>query len=52
MIDYMDAMVDDFTTKFKPDDTAQAPAAEGLFAEGTTYDLDKATSSQIPFFFC
>ena len=26
MIDYMAAMVDDFSTKFKPDDTAQNPA--------------------------
>ena len=39
IIDYMIAMVDDFFTKFKPDDTAPNPVAEDLFAEGTTDDL-------------
>ena len=35
MIEYMAAMVDEFSTKFKPTDTASSPAAEDLFAEGT-----------------
>ncbi len=41
MIDYMSAMVDGFTTKFKPDDTAPTPAASDLFAEGSSDKLNK-----------
>ena len=40
MIDYMAAMVNDFSTKFKPDDTAPNPAAENVFTECTADDLD------------
>ena len=32
MIDYIASMVDDFSTKFKPDYTAPNPTAEYLFA--------------------
>ena len=41
MIDYMEAMVDTFSTKFKPSDTASSPAAEDLFAEGEGGDLER-----------
>jgi hypothetical protein len=34
MIDYMEAMVADFSTVFEPKDTAPTPTAENLFAEG------------------
>jgi hypothetical protein len=40
MIKYMEAMVDDFTTTFKTNDTAPTPAAEDLFTEGESKDLD------------
>jgi hypothetical protein len=40
MIDYMESMVDDFSTEFKPNDTAPTPAAEDLFAEGTGEALE------------
>jgi hypothetical protein len=39
MIDYMEAMVDDFSAKFKASDTAPSPAAEDLFAEGMAVTL-------------
>jgi hypothetical protein len=44
MIAYMEAMVDDFPTEFKPSDTATSPAAEDLFAEGEGKDLEKQRS--------
>jgi hypothetical protein len=34
MIDYMESLVDDFSTKFKVNETAPTPAAKDLFAEG------------------
>jgi hypothetical protein len=34
MIDYMESMVDDFSTEFKTNNTAPTPAAEDLFSEG------------------
>ena len=40
MIDYINAMVDDFTTTI--DNTAPTPAAENLFAEGKGDKLGKA----------
>ena len=46
MIDYMCGMVDDFSTKFKPTDTAPNPAAEDLFAEGTGPKLDKEQANE------
>ena len=46
MIDYMAAMVDDITTKFKPDDTAPNHAAEYFFTEVTTDDLDMQKISE------
>ena len=39
LIYYMDAMVDNFSTKFKPYDTAPKPAAEDLLEEGTSDEL-------------
>jgi len=41
MIDYMSAMVDEFPTKFKKNDTAPTPAPDDLFATGTKPELDK-----------
>ena len=46
MIAYMEAMVDDFSTKFKPSDTAPSPAPENLFAEGEGEDLEKQRSEE------
>jgi hypothetical protein len=40
MINYMGAMIDDFSMKFRPTDTAPTPAAEDLFVEGEGKDLD------------
>lgn len=40
MIDYMEAMVDDLSTVFKPSDTAPTPAAPDLFAQGESEELD------------
>jgi hypothetical protein len=40
MIKYMEAMVGDFSNKFKTNDTAPTPAAEDLFTEGESKDLD------------
>ena len=40
MIDYMEAMVDDFSTKFKPNETAPSPAPEDLFAAGEGNPLE------------
>ena len=44
MIAYMEAMVDDFPTEFKPSETATSPAAEDLFAEGEGKDLENQRS--------
>ena len=52
MINYMAAMVDDFSTKFKPDDTAPNPAAEDFFAEDSNDDLDTLQASKYHTFFC
>ena len=46
MIDYMSAMVDNFSTKFKPDDTEANPTAEDFFAECITDDLDRQQASE------
>jgi hypothetical protein len=46
MIDYMEAMVDYFYINFKPGDTALTPAAEDLFAEGNSIELDKQRSEE------
>ena len=46
MIDYMCAMVDDFSTKFKPTDTAPNPAAEDLFALGNGPKLEKEQAEE------
>ena len=46
MIDYMAAMVNDFSTKLKPYDTAPNSAPEYLFAEGTTDDLDTQQATE------
>jgi hypothetical protein len=40
MINYMGAMVDNFPIKFKSTDTTPTPAAEDLFTEGESKDLD------------
>jgi hypothetical protein len=40
MINYMEAMVEDFSVKYKKTDTAPTPAAEDLFAEGESKNLD------------
>ena len=52
MIDYISAMVNDFPTKFKQDDTAPNPAAEDLFAEDTTDDLDTQQAAKYHIFIC
>ena len=46
MIDYMNAMVDDFSVKFKPTDVAVTPAAEDLFAEGKGEKLSKQEAEE------
>jgi hypothetical protein len=46
MIDYMEAMVDEFSTKFKSTETAPSPAAEDLFAAGDGDDLEKQRSEE------
>jgi len=46
MIDYMEAMVDDFSIKFKPNETAPSPAADDLFAEGEGNKLDKDSADE------
>ena len=40
MIDYMAAMVDDFSTEFKPNDKVSCPAGDDLFNVGTSKPLD------------
>jgi hypothetical protein len=40
MIIYMEAMVDDFSVKYKKTDTTPTPAAEDLFAEGGSNKID------------
>jgi hypothetical protein len=47
MIDYMEAMVNDFSTTFKPNDTAPTPAAEDLFAEGESAELDTQRAQEL-----
>ena len=44
--DYIRAMLDNFSTKFKLTDTASTPAPEDLFAEGMSAKLDKAQSKE------
>ena len=51
MIDYMDAMFDNFSTKFKPDDTSPNPESEDLFVYGTTADLDTQKAAESHTFF-
>ena len=46
MIDCMAAMVDDFPTMFKPDDTAPNPTTYNLFVEGITDDLDTEQATE------
>jgi hypothetical protein len=46
MIDYMSAMVDDFSTKYKPNETAPSPAAEDLFAGGEGNDLEQQRAEE------
>jgi hypothetical protein len=46
MIDYMESMVDDFSTKFKPNETAPTPAPEDLFAEGEGEPLEKQRAEE------
>jgi hypothetical protein len=46
MIEYMGAMVDDFSTHFKSTDIAPTPAAEDLFAEGDGNELDKQRAEE------
>ena len=46
MIDYMSAMVDDFSIKFDKNDTAVTPAAADLFAEGTSEKLNKEQAEE------
>jgi hypothetical protein len=46
MIDYMEALVDDFSTKFKSSDTAPTRAPEDLFAEGESELLDKQRAEE------
>ena len=41
MIDYMEAMVDDFPEKFSTCNTTPTPAADDLFAEGNSPKLEK-----------
>ena len=41
MINYMEAMVDDFSAKFKPNDIAPSPASEDLFSAGESDALDE-----------
>jgi hypothetical protein len=46
MIDYITAMVNDFPTK-KPTDVASTPAAEDLFAQGKSENLEKETAENL-----
>jgi hypothetical protein len=46
MINYMEAMVDDFSAKFKSKDIAPTPAPEDLFAAGDSDALDKQQSEE------
>jgi hypothetical protein len=46
MIDYMESMVDDFSTEFKANETAPTPAAKDLFAEGEGKDLEKQRAEE------
>ncbi len=46
MSDYIGAMVDDFSAKFKPTDTKPNPAAEDLFAVGNGPKLSKEQANE------
>ena len=46
MTDYVSSMVDDFSVPLKPTDTAPNPAAENLFAPGTSDKLDKVRAKE------
>ncbi len=46
MIDYMEAMVDDFPKKIKPNEIAPSPAPEDLFAAGEGNLLDKQRAEE------
>ena len=46
MIDYISTMVDDFSIKFEPTDTAPTPAADDLFAEGNGPKLPKKQADE------
>ena len=46
MIDYMNAMVDDFSMDFKEGDVTPNPAGDDLFAEGTGNKLDKQQAQE------
>ena len=41
MINYINAMVNDFSIKFKPNDTSPVPATGDLFDVGNIEDLSK-----------
>jgi hypothetical protein len=46
MINYMEAMVDDFSANFKPSDIATSPASEDLFSAGESDALDEQRSEE------
>ena len=46
MIPYINAMVDDFSQKLKPNETRATPAAEDLFAEGNSPKLAKQDAEE------
>jgi hypothetical protein len=46
MINYMEAMVDDFSAKFKPNDIATSKAAEDLFSAGEFNAIDAQRSEE------
>jgi hypothetical protein len=46
MINYMEAMVDDFSVKFTPNDIATSPASEDLFSAGESDALDEQRSEE------
>jgi hypothetical protein len=46
MIDYMESMVDDFSTEFKTNDTAPTPAAKDSCTEGEGEPLEKQQAEE------
>ena len=46
MIDYIHSMVDDFSINFKPNQTKPTPAADNLFAAGTSEKLPKKKAEE------